>query len=65
MRQTSIAYGHRVWKRQPGGGFAGDGMSPWSTTRRRVRCCFGRANVDLPEPEETQRGLEKVLRSVA
>ena len=28
VRQTSITSGQRVWKRQPGGGAAGDGMSP-------------------------------------
>ena len=33
--------GQRVWKRQPGGGAAGDGMSPSSTMRSRSRCRTG------------------------
>ena len=27
-RHASVAYGHRVWKRQPVGGFMGEGISP-------------------------------------
>ena len=27
-RHASVAYGHRVWKRQPAGGFMGEGISP-------------------------------------
>ena len=41
VRHTSITYGHRVWNRQPDGGEAGFGMSPWSTIRLRVRCTAG------------------------
>ena len=33
--QISCAIGHRVWKRQPEGGLAGDGRSPFSTMRSR------------------------------
>ena len=32
---------HRVWKWQPGGGLAGDGMSPSNTMRVRSRCATG------------------------
>ena len=32
----SVAYGQRVWKRQPLGGFIGDGISPSNT----IRCRF-------------------------
>ena len=37
----SITYGHRVRNRQPEGGFAGDGISPRSTTRAPARCDGG------------------------
>src|SRR3954449_8830721 len=37
----SCSSGHRVQKRQPDGGASGDGMSPFSTTRVRVRCTTG------------------------
>ena len=33
--QISCAIGHRVWKRHPDGGLAGDGRSPFSTIRSR------------------------------
>ena len=39
--QTSMAYGHRVRNRHPDGGFAGDGISPRSITRGRLRCTRG------------------------
>ncbi len=35
LAQSAIAKGQRVRKTQPDGGFAGLGMSPWSTMRRR------------------------------
>ena len=38
VRHRSIAYGQRVWKAQPEGGFRGEGSSPLSTMRwRRAR----------------------------
>ena len=39
--QMSITYGHRVRNRQPEGGFAGDGISPRSTSRGRDRWMRG------------------------
>ena len=35
-QRVSCRYGQRVWKRQPAGGFAGDGRSPGSRIRSRV-----------------------------
>ena len=40
-RHTSITYGQRVWKLHPGGGSAGDGMSPCSVMRVRARWRVG------------------------
>ena len=40
-RQTSWTSGQRVWKRQPGGGSIGLGISPCSTMRCRARCSGG------------------------
>ena len=38
---ASIAQGQRVWKRQPCGGFIGEGTSPCKTMRRRVASMTG------------------------
>ena len=38
-----LAIGHRVWKRQPDGGLAGLGTSPWRMMRRRARSRRGSA----------------------
>ena len=40
-RQMSWTSGQRVWKRQPGGGSIGLGISPCSTMRWRARCSGG------------------------
>ena len=40
--QSHCALGHRGWKRQPGGGSTGDGMSPASTIRSRLSARPGR-----------------------
>src|SRR5204862_3123945 len=39
--QTSVARGHRVWKRQPEGGRIGFGGSPPITIRSRCRFSLG------------------------
>ena len=41
VRQSGIAYGQRVWKRQPEGGSIGLGTSPVSTMRSRARSSTG------------------------
>src|SRR5215213_4843041 len=39
--QTASAMGQRVRKRQPEGGFTGDGTSPWRMTRFRFASAIG------------------------
>ena len=51
--------GQRVWKRHPGGGAAGDGMSPSSTIRSRARC---RAGFGTRDRRQQRLGV-RVLRA--
>ena len=56
-RQTSMASGHRVWNLHPGGGFSGDGRSPFSRTRW---CWPGRSTSGI-----TSRGIRLSTRAAS
>ena len=56
--QISCAFGQRVWKRQPAGGFAGLGTSPVSRIRSRLRSGgSGTGTADSSAPVYGWRGL--------
>ena len=62
--QMSITYGHRVRNRQPDGGFAGDGISPRSTSFGRVRWMRGFGHRDRREERVRvgmgRRGVQRI-----
>jgi len=54
-QRVSCTYGHRVWKRQACGGFAGLGRSPWRRIEERLRSIAG-SGIGIAERREIVYG---------